>query len=53
MVRMRLKDSMDKKNETALKESHEAISLAIRISAMLSNFTGAIVIWEEQPVSEP
>lgn len=39
-----LKDSVDWKNETALKKSHEASSLA---SAVLSNFTRAIMVWPD------
>ncbi|KAL8185118.1 UNVERIFIED_CONTAM: hypothetical protein K2H54_039012 [Gekko kuhli] len=34
-----LKDAMDRKNEATLKKAHEAMSLAIRPAAALSNFT--------------
>ncbi|KAL8206822.1 UNVERIFIED_CONTAM: hypothetical protein K2H54_029540 [Gekko kuhli] len=42
-----LEDSVDMKHETALKKSYEASSLAIRPSAVLSNFAHAIVIWAD------
>lgn len=46
-----LKDPMDKKNETTLKKAHEATSLAIRASAVLSNFTRAIILWADDLVN--
>ncbi|KAL8188485.1 UNVERIFIED_CONTAM: hypothetical protein K2H54_000343 [Gekko kuhli] len=42
-----LKGTIDRKNETALKKAHEAMSLAICSSAALSNFTRATAIWAD------
>ncbi|KAL8187804.1 UNVERIFIED_CONTAM: hypothetical protein K2H54_056241 [Gekko kuhli] len=42
-----LKDAMNRKNEATLKKAHEAMSLAIRSTATLSNFTRATAIWAD------
>ncbi|KAL8190824.1 UNVERIFIED_CONTAM: hypothetical protein K2H54_062161 [Gekko kuhli] len=48
-----LRDAFDKKNEAALKKSHEAMSLAIRSAAALSNFTRATAIWADNLLQNP
>ncbi|KAL8190418.1 UNVERIFIED_CONTAM: putative ubiquitin carboxyl-terminal hydrolase FAF-X, partial [Gekko kuhli] len=48
-----LKDATDRKNETALKKVHEAMSLAIRSAAALSNFTRATAIWADNLLQDP
>ncbi|KAL8221746.1 UNVERIFIED_CONTAM: hypothetical protein K2H54_074444, partial [Gekko kuhli] len=48
-----LKDPTDRKNETALKKAHEAMSLAIRSAAALSNFTRATAIWADNLLQDP
>ncbi|KAL8176730.1 UNVERIFIED_CONTAM: hypothetical protein K2H54_037964 [Gekko kuhli] len=48
-----LKDATDRKNETALKKAHEAMSLAIRSAATLSNFTRATAIWADNLLQDP
>ncbi|KAL8221614.1 UNVERIFIED_CONTAM: hypothetical protein K2H54_071493 [Gekko kuhli] len=45
-----LKDAIDRKNETAPKKLHEAMSLTIRSSAALLNFTRATAIWAYNPL---
>ncbi|KAL8207158.1 UNVERIFIED_CONTAM: hypothetical protein K2H54_046717 [Gekko kuhli] len=48
-----LKDAFDRKNENALKKAHEAMSLAIRSAATLSNFTRATAIWADNLLQDP
>ncbi|KAL8174810.1 UNVERIFIED_CONTAM: hypothetical protein K2H54_054170 [Gekko kuhli] len=48
-----LRDAFDKKNEAALKKAHEAMSLAIRAAAALSNFTRATAIWADNLLQNP
>ncbi|KAL8202884.1 UNVERIFIED_CONTAM: hypothetical protein K2H54_028560 [Gekko kuhli] len=48
-----LKDAFDRKNENALKKAHEAMSLAIRSVATLSNFTRATAIWADNLLQDP
>ncbi|KAL8220845.1 UNVERIFIED_CONTAM: hypothetical protein K2H54_055529 [Gekko kuhli] len=48
-----LKDVFDCKNENALKKAHEAMSLAIRSAATLSNFTRATAIWADNLLQDP
>ncbi|KAL8178427.1 UNVERIFIED_CONTAM: hypothetical protein K2H54_046645 [Gekko kuhli] len=48
-----LKDAFDRKNENALKKVHEAMSLAIRSAATLSNFTRATAIWADNLLQNP
>ncbi|KAL8183696.1 UNVERIFIED_CONTAM: hypothetical protein K2H54_048893 [Gekko kuhli] len=48
-----LKDAFDRKNENALKKAHEAMSLAIRSAATLSNFTRATAIWADNLLQNP
>lgn len=43
---------MDRKNEAVFKKSHEDSSLTIRTSAVLSNFTRAIVVWADNLLQE-
>ncbi|KAL8180628.1 UNVERIFIED_CONTAM: hypothetical protein K2H54_029934 [Gekko kuhli] len=42
-----LKDAMGRKNEAALKNTHETMSLAIHSATALSNFTRATAIWAD------
>ncbi|KAL8174801.1 UNVERIFIED_CONTAM: hypothetical protein K2H54_054054 [Gekko kuhli] len=48
-----LKDAFDRKNENALKKAHEAMSLAVRSAATLSNFTRATAIWADNLLQNP
>ncbi|KAL8169260.1 UNVERIFIED_CONTAM: hypothetical protein K2H54_041994 [Gekko kuhli] len=48
-----LKDAFDRKNENALKKAHEAMLLAIRSAATLSNFTRATAIWADNLLQNP
>ncbi|KAL8181928.1 UNVERIFIED_CONTAM: hypothetical protein K2H54_034813 [Gekko kuhli] len=48
-----LKNAMDRKNEAALKKVHEAMSLAIRSAAAMSNFTRATAIWADNLLQNP
>ncbi|KAL8181859.1 UNVERIFIED_CONTAM: hypothetical protein K2H54_032569 [Gekko kuhli] len=48
-----LKDAMDRKNEATLKKVHEAMSLAIRSAAALSNFTRATTISADDLLQNP
>lgn len=47
-----LKDTVDCKNEAELKRIHDASSLVIKTSAVISSFTRTIVIWPDNLLKE-